>query len=98
MALAIHAMIKGNDALTMRFLGRRASRHEEAAMLLKELVRRGHVPPEHARWREAFARAIREKSEYDYDGAPASRPDVQRRIREADGFLAAVRRLLLGRE
>ena len=45
-AQAIHAIIRSNDALTMRFLGRRSTRHDDAVVLFRELVRTDRIPPE----------------------------------------------------
>ncbi len=97
-AQSIHSMIKTNDALTFRFLGRRASRHEDSAALLKELARRHLIPKKYADRREAFALALREKSEYDYGGAEIGRIEAERRVRRAEVFLAAVRDILAAHE
>ena len=87
-------MIKANDALTVRFLGRRSTRHEDAAALLATLLRRHMIPEKHAGRRKALAEALREKSEFDYGGAEAGREETERRVRRAGRFLEAVREIL----
>ncbi len=93
-AQCIHAMIRGNDALTVRYLGRRSTRHEDAALLFGELVRQHKIPPRHAELRGLLVRAISEKSEYDYKGSSLSRDAAARWLREAERFLGAVREIL----
>jgi uncharacterized protein (UPF0332 family) len=93
-AQAIHAVIRGNDALTVRFLGRRSTRHEDAIVLFRDLVRSRRISPEYASWRDLLVRALREKSDYDYKGVEASANDARRWLRDAERFLAAVRKIL----
>ncbi len=94
MAQSVHAMIKANDALTVRFLRRRSSRHEDAAALLKELLRLRRIPAKYAGRRKALLEALQEKSEFDYGGAHVGIDESERRIRRAEGFLDAVREIL----
>ena len=93
-AQAIHAVIRGSDALTVRFLGRRSTRHEDAIVLFRDLVRSRRISPEYASWRDLLVRALREKSDYDYKGVKASANDARRWLRDAERFLAAVRKIL----
>ncbi len=93
-AQCIHALIKGNDALSMRYLGRRSTRHEDAALLFGELVRQRKIPAAYAGLRALLLRAVSEKSEYDYKGAPVGRDTAARWLRETERFLAAVRKIL----
>ena len=66
-------MIKANDALTVRFLRRRSTRHEDAPLLFGELVRQHKIPPAEADWRTLLQRGISEKSAYDYKGTEVGR-------------------------
>ena len=93
-ALCIHSMIKANDALTLHFLGRRSTRHEDASKLFGELVRAHKIPPPHTQLRALLTDAISEKSEYDYKGREVSRTGALRWIRAAERFLSAVREIL----
>src|SRR5207245_8842714 len=43
-AQCIHALIRANDALTVRLRRRRSTRHEDAALLFAEPVRRKKIP------------------------------------------------------
>jgi hypothetical protein len=89
-ALAIHAVIKANDSLTTRFLGRVARRHEDAPALFLELVRRNYLPSEEARHRDTLAEAIREKSAADYHAEFFSKWDAEGLIRKVEKFVEMV--------
>jgi uncharacterized protein (UPF0332 family) len=93
-AECIHAMIKANDALTLRFLRRRSTRHEDAALLFGELLRQHKIPPGDAHLRGLLLRAVSEKSEYDYKGREVGRDTALRWVRNAETFLEAVRTIL----
>ena len=93
-AQAIHSMIKANDALTVKLLGKRSTRHEDAAKLFKELVKQNKIPDRYARFRGALGDAVADKSEFDYKGMEVSKEEARRRIRAAREFLAAVREIL----
>ncbi|MEA1905008.1 MAG: hypothetical protein U9M97_03910 [Candidatus Hadarchaeota archaeon] len=86
-ALAVHAVIKANDSLTTRFLGRVARRHEEAPALFIELVRRNYLSSEEARHRDTLAEAIREKSAADYHAEFFSKRDAEGLIRKVEKFI-----------
>jgi len=91
---AIHAMIKANDALTMKFLKRRSSRHEDALKLFKELIAQNKIPAKYAKLREALGDAVADKSDFDYKGKEVGKDEAERRIRNARQFLSAVREIL----
>ncbi len=94
MAQGIHALIRGNDALTVRYLGRRSTRHEDAALLFGELLRQHKIPAKYAGLRGLLVRAASEKSEYDYKGTVVGRDVAARWLRETERFLAAAREIL----
>ena len=93
-AQAIHSMIKANDALSVEFLGKRSTRHEDAAKLFKEVVRQNKIPDRYARFRGPLGDAVADKSEFDYKGMEVSQEGARRRIRGAREFLAAVEEIL----
>jgi len=91
-ALAIHAVIKANDSLTTRFLGRVAKRHEDAPALFLELIRRNYLPSEESRHRDTLAEAIREKSAADYHAEFFSKQDAESLIRKVEKFVEMAER------
>ena len=93
-AMSIHAMIRANDALTMTFLKRRSTRHEDAGMLFGELIRQKKIDPKYANLRRVLATSISEKSEYDYKGAEVGRNEAVQWVRETERFISAVVEIL----
>ena len=73
-AQAIHAIIKANDALTVKFLGKRAERHDEAPLLFLKLIEQNKIPPGYANYRtQILIPAINLKSKADYKGIEVSK-------------------------
>ncbi len=93
-AQAIHALIRANDALTFRFLGKRSTRHEDAASLFGDLIRQNKIEAKHAGLRSLLVRASAEKSEYDYKGTAAGKGEAARWIREVGRFIESVKAIL----
>ena len=93
-AMTIHAMIRANDALTVRYLGRRSTRHEDAGRMFGELLRRNKIPAEYAGLRNVLMRAVSEKSEYDSKGTEVGSRVAKRWVREARRFIDAVKEML----
>ena len=95
-AQSIHALIKANDALTMRFLGRRSTRHEDAAAMFGTLIKQDKVPPKYAHLRSLLTRAIAAKPEYDYKGTEAGQEEAKRWVREVAEFIKIAGEILGG--
>lgn len=93
-AMSIHSIIRANDALTMRFLKRRSTRHEEAGKLFQEIVKLKKIDPKHAGLRKMLAKAIPQKSFYDYKGEEVGKKEAARRVREAEKFISTVEEIL----
>lgn len=93
-AQSIHALIEANDALTMEFLGRRSVRHEDAAVLFGDLVKQNKIDPKFADKRKLLARAVAEKSSYDYKGIEVSKKSASGWLRDVERFLEVVRGIL----
>lgn len=91
-ALAIHAAIKANDALTTRFLGRVPRRHEEAPALFLELIKRNHIPAEEARHRDVLSEAVSRKSAADYFAEFFSKRDAGDLLKKVGEFIKMARR------
>ena len=89
-AQAIHGLIRANDALTVHFLDRRSTRHEDAAKLFRELIRQNKIPGEHAGLRDVIVEAIADKSDFDYKGTEVSQAQAMRWLRKTERFLDSV--------
>lgn len=94
-AMAIHSIIKANDALTVKFMNKRAERHDEAPELFRQLVQFNKIPAKFSDLRlSVLTPAIQTKSKADYKGLEAGKSDAERRVRNADKFLNAVKECL----
>ena len=95
-AQSIHAIIRANDALTMKFLGKRAIRHDDAPRLFLDMVTGNKIPPQHADLRKTvLIPAVQTKSQADYKGTSFSRKDALIWIGKAERFLKAAKDCLL---
>lgn len=86
-AHAIHSIIRANDALTLKFLGKRAIRHDDAPGLFLKLIQQNKIPSEYAKLRNTITEAIQLKSKADYKGITVSKSEAEKWIRKAEKFL-----------
>jgi uncharacterized protein (UPF0332 family) len=93
-AQSIHALIRANDALTVKLLSRRSTRHDDAAKLFGDLVTHNKIDPEYAGFRKLIIKAVSEKSKYDYKGAEVSAKVAARWLRDTERFIGAVKEIL----
>lgn len=93
-ALAVHAIIKGNDALTFKFLNTTARRHDDARRLFEDLVRRNFIKSEYSRYKETIQEAINNKAKSEYRLAFFSKNDAEIMIKRAERFLSVVETIL----
>jgi uncharacterized protein (UPF0332 family) len=86
-AMAIHSIIRANDALTLRFLGKTATRHDDAHILFGKLVRQGKLPEKEVKSQLIVAHAMQEKSGAEYGKGKFSRTQMGEFIEDAERFL-----------
>jgi len=95
-AQAIHSIIRANDALTLKFLGKRAIRHDDAPKLFLDLVRENKIPSRYADARNSVLfPAVQTKSKADYKGEFFSRRDALNWIGKAEMFLKIAKACLM---
>ncbi|MEM2925719.1 MAG: hypothetical protein QXJ68_08550 [Methanocellales archaeon] len=93
-ALAIHAAIKANDSLSLKFIGETAGRHDQAVELFKQMVMKGFVPPEAAGLRDKLEMMVKRKSDADYHSKFFSLRDARGYIATAKSLIELARRLI----
>lgn len=94
-AQSIHSIIRANDALTTRFLNKRAIRHDDVPKLFLELVRLNKIPAKFADLRTSVVTpAVQTKSKADYKGLWSSKADAENWVRKAEKFLTSARECL----
>lgn len=94
-AECIHSIIRANDALTMGFLGRKASRHDDAIKLFHELLVTNKIPSSHAKLKQIVQDSVQTKSKVDYKGEEMSRSDAKKWMTKADKFLQGVKEIIM---
>ena len=94
-AQSVHSIIRANDGLSLKFLGKHAGRHDEATGLFLRMIRLDVIPPRFADFRDTVIRpAVEMKSKADYKGVYASKADADRWIARAERFLEFVESLV----
>jgi len=90
-ALAIHAIIRANDALSLKFLQKKATRHDDAAAMLSEVLRQGKIGSENRRFIRLLQKAMSDKSGADYGKRRFSYEDAKAYVDDAGEFVAAMK-------
>lgn len=90
-AQTIHSIIKANDALTLKFLRKRAMRHDDAPKLFLDLIKFNKIPSKFADLRKSIIiPAVKTKSRADYKGIEVSKTEAERWIRMGEKFLKCI--------
>lgn len=94
-AMCVHAVIRANDALTTKFLKKKAFRHDEAPDLFMELVRKRIISDKDKRLRdEVLGPAVQIKSGVDYRGQRVNDLKAAEWISLAEKFLTIAEKYL----
>ncbi|MDO8339297.1 MAG: hypothetical protein Q7T16_01425 [Candidatus Burarchaeum sp.] len=89
-AEAIHAIIRANDALTIHFLNRKATRHDDMPFLFLDLLRQGKLEKTHEHFHSLLSRALHAKSGADYGRQMFTLQDADYFVKGAREFLDVV--------
>jgi len=93
-AQAIHAIIRANDALSLKFLGYKPTRHDDAAVVFAKLAKEGKFSDGATHFRDLVADAMRDKSGADYGKSSFSFERAQEYVEKTEEFLAMVKSTL----
>jgi len=93
-SMAIHSILKANDALTMKFLGMTARRHDDARRLYEDLIKKNYIKAKYADYKQVIQDAINNKAKAEYRGAFFSKNDFESMKRDADKFLKMAEEVL----
>lgn len=83
-AMLIHAIIKANDALTMKLLNQTARRHDDARRLFEDLIKRNLIKQQYAQYKQIIQDAINNKAKAEYRGSFFSKSDFEQLQRKAE--------------
>ncbi len=86
-AMAIHAILKANDALTYKFLQQTAKKHDEAKILFEQLIKKNQIDAKYSNNNKVIQDAINNKAKAEYRGAYFSKNDFEDLHRKAEKFL-----------
>ena len=88
-ALAIHAIIRANDALSMKYLGVKCTRHDDLADLFSKIAK--GLPKGDGRFIELLAKVAIEKSGADYGKKEFNHADAEWYVENAEEFAGMAR-------
>lgn len=86
-SMAIHSILKANDALTFKFMNITAKRHDDARRLFEDLIKKNFVKAEYANYKNLIQDAITNKAKAEYRGAFFSKNDFEQMKGKAEKFL-----------
>lgn len=86
-AMAIHAIIKANDALTFKFMNITAKRHDDARRLFEDLIKRNFIKAIYANYSQIIQDAITNKAKVEYRGSFFSKKESDDMIKKAEKFM-----------
>ena len=91
---AIHAIIRANDALSLKFLAHKPTRHDDAAIVFAKLVKQGKLTDKAGQFKNLIANAMRDKSGADYGKMSFSYGEVKEYVEQAENFISVVKDVL----
>jgi uncharacterized protein (UPF0332 family) len=86
-ALAVHAIIRANDALSLKFLLIKATRHDDAPMMFSKLLQQNKLGSENLRFLRLLHKAMADKSGADYGKKAFGYEDAKKYVDEAEEFV-----------
>jgi uncharacterized protein (UPF0332 family) len=91
---AIHAIIRANDALSLKFLSYKPTRHDDAAIVFAKLVREGKLTDKAEQFKNLIADAMRDKSGADYGKRSFSHEEAKEYVERAESFISIAKDVL----
>lgn len=88
-ALAIHAIIRANDALGMKYLGVKCTRHDDLADVFSKIAK--ELPDADGRFIELLAKAAIDKSGADYGKKEFVYKEAEGYVETAEEFVGMAR-------
>ncbi|HIH18359.1 MAG: hypothetical protein UX17_C0037G0002 [Parcubacteria group bacterium GW2011_GWC2_45_7] len=93
-SLAIHAIIRANDAISLKFLRVKATRHDDAPAIFSKLLQQGKLGSENRRFIRLLQKAMSDKSGADYGKKAFHYSEAKKYVEDAEEFVAAVKSLV----
>ena len=93
-AMLIHATIKANDALTLKFMNITARRHDDARRLFEDLIKKNLIKAEYASYNLILQDVISAKAKADYRGGFFSKKEFEEMKRKAEKFMKMAQEII----
>ncbi|MFH0927537.1 MAG: HEPN domain-containing protein [Candidatus Micrarchaeota archaeon] len=93
-AAAIHAIIRANDAITLKFDQKKVTRHDDASGLFSKLVKQNKLLEEDGRFIVLLQKSAMHKSGADYGKENFGHEDAKYFVSEGKEFIAAMKKRL----
>lgn len=90
-ALAIHAIIRANDALALYHFKVKATRHDDLPTIFEKLVREKKLSESDRSFRDLLAKAARDKSGADYGKKQFTVKEAEAYVAGAEEFVSTVK-------
>lgn len=90
-ALAIHAIVRANDAISLKFLQVKATRHDDASAMFSKLLAQGKIGGENRRFIRLLQRAMSDKSGADYGKSSFDYETAKKYVEDAEEFVSAMK-------
>jgi len=91
-AQAIHSIIRANDALCMKFMKHKPTRHEDIPRLLEKMINQGKIKPEERKFEHLLAKAMASKSGADHGKVDLKWSDAEFFLKGAEEFISMAER------
>ena len=92
--MLIHATIKANDALTLKFMNITARRHDDARRLFEDLIKKNLIKAEYASYNLILQDVISAKAKADYRGGFFSKKEFGEMKRKAEKFMKMAQEII----
>ena len=86
-AMLVHAAIKANDSLTLKFMNTTARRHDDARRLFEDLVKKNLIKSEYANYGHILQEVISAKAKAEYRGGFFSKKEFEELKRKVEKFM-----------
>jgi len=90
-SLAIHAIIRANDALTLKYENKKPTKHDDVPHIFKEIINKKSIGKENIRFVRLLEKAMEDKSGADYGKREFSYEEAKKYVDNAEEFVSAMK-------
>ncbi|MFH1107220.1 MAG: hypothetical protein V1787_04965 [Candidatus Micrarchaeota archaeon] len=93
-ALAIHGIIRANDAIAMKLMNVKGTRHDDMPAIFTKILQQGKMAGENRRFLRLLQKAAVDKSGADYGKSEFGYEDARRYVADAEEFISMARGII----